>query len=536
MMVERRESLKNILGEIPYAADFYWYLRRRGQANASRFNLDRLREALPEWIAQANLETAHPEPTGKHIAIFGMLNHWISHTALLSVALRALGHKVSLTFLPYARWKQTINKFDLRQQELLIQETLRSAAKYLDVQSILALQPVQLPEKLKDLVEGRAYRDTQYTELLEEIDVDSQLYELRKSRNVDAASRMYRWLTNHQPDVVVIPNGSILEFGVMFEVARFLDIRTITYEFGEQNDRIWMAQDGDAMAQDTGDLWNQRGDIPLTEEEQTRIRALFEARQGADIWENFSRQWQGEPPQGGQAVRSKLGLDDRPLVLIPTNVLGDSLTLGRQIITPTMTDWLRRTIEIFNEKPDFQLVIRVHPGEAGSWGPSVYDILRESYPSLPENVHLLPADADVNTYDLVDAADIGLVYTTTVGLEMVMSGRPVIVTGKTHYRSRGFTYDPGTWDEFVTILEDVLRDPAAHRPTEEQVRLAWRYAYRFFFEYPQPFPWRIPYLWESLEKWPVEKVMSPEGQGRYGDTFRYLAGEPIEWGREAGDK
>ena len=51
----------------------------------------------------------------------------------------------------------------------------------------------------------------------------------------------------------------------------------------------------------------------------------------------------------------------------------------------------------------------------------------------------------VNTYDLIAAADVGLVYTTTVGLEMAMCGIPVIVVGDTHYRERGFTNDPPSW-------------------------------------------------------------------------------------------
>jgi lipid A disaccharide synthetase len=60
---------------------------------------------------------------------------------------------------------------------------------------------------------------------------------------------------------------------------------------------------------------------------------------------------------------------------------------------------------------------------------------------MPENIRLLPANANVNTYDLVQAADAGLVFTTTVGMEMAMSGLPVIVAGQTHYRGKGFTLD-----------------------------------------------------------------------------------------------
>lgn len=276
-------------------------------------------------------------------------------------------------------------------------------------------------------------------------------------------------------------------------------------------------------------MWETKQDIPLNGEEWSRIKGFFSTRQGGDLWENFSRNWQGTPSQGEEKTRVSLGLDSRPVVLLPANVLGDSLTLGRHIFSDSMTDWMVRTIEYFSERTDIQLVIRVHPGEQIGWGPSVYEILTEKIPSLPENIHLLPADAPVNTYDLVNTADIGLVFTTTVGMEMAMIGLPVIVTGQTHYRGKGFTLDVDSWETYFITLNRVLESPDKFIPTEKQVESAWTYAYRFFFEYPQPFPWHVQHFWESEEKWPLDKVLSDEGMNLFGDTFRYLVGESIEW-------
>jgi hypothetical protein len=228
-------------------------------------------------------------------------------------------------------------------------------------------------------------------------------------------------------------------------------------------------------------------------------------------------------------VRAELGLDPRPVVLLPANVLGDSLTLGRHIFSNSMTEWLVRTINYFLERDDIQFVIRVHPGEQIGWGPSVYDILGEKFPELPEHIHLLPADAQINTYDLVNTADVGLVFTTTVGMEMAMSGLPVIVTGQTHYRNKGFTLDAESWDAYFEILDRILDSSQEYRPSREQVEMAWTYAYRFFFEYPQPFPWHIQHFWEDIEKWSLERALSDHGLALFGDTFQYLVGEEIKY-------
>jgi hypothetical protein len=305
----------------------------------------------------------------------------------------------------------------------------------------------------------------------------------------------------------------------------------MTYEFGEQSERLWLAQDDDVMRQDTSVLWDERQGVPLNESEWARVREFFSARQGGGLWENFSRLWQGTPRQGGEEVRSSLGLDSRPVVLLPANVLGDSLTLGRQIFSESMTEWMVRTIAFFCDHQDVQFVIRVHPGEQIGWGPSVYEILIEKFPNLPENVHLLPADAQVNTYDLVNTADFGLVFTTTVGMEMAMIGLPVIVTGQTHYRGKGFTLDVDSWESYFNVLQGVLESREAYVPTREQVESAWTYAYRFFFEYPQPFPWHVQHFWDDEARRPLESVLSADGMRTFGNTFRYLVGEPIEWGR-----
>jgi hypothetical protein len=36
-------------------------------------------------------------------------------------------------------------------------------------------------------------------------------------------------------------------------------------------------------------------------------------------------------------------------------------------------------------------------------------------------------------------------------------------------------------------------------------------------------------FWEDLEVWPVGKVLSDEGMAQFGETFKFLVGEPFTW-------
>jgi len=523
-------ALKNLLGDIPLTAELYWSLRQRGEPPVGGYHAKELRDALPRWVAQA--DAAQRPPTGKRIPIFSMLRYWVEQTALTALALAALGHEVTLAYLPYAHWKKPVTRFDLRRQEIYLKEILAPLEKKVSLAPLLhAPAAKSLPSALEAQMPAAAYRDTQYSLLHEEVETDSDLYRMRLERDTHHARVMLRFLRENNFDVLALPNGSILEFGITYKVARFLEIPVVTYEFGEQSERMWLAQNDDVMRQDTSALWNARKDLPLTEEEWVRVKELFSARQGGGLWKNFSSRWQGTPSQGGEKARADLDLDSRPLILLPANVLGDSLTLGRSLFSETMTEWLVRTIRYFEEHPEAQLVLRVHPGEQIGWGPSVYDILKAKFPSMPENIRLLPANANVNTYDLVQAADAGLVFITTVGMEMAMSGLPVIVAGQTHYRGKGFTLDADSWESYFSLLDEVLASPEKWRPSREKVELAWTYAYRFFFEYPQPYPWHVQHFWDDEKKWSLEKVLSEEGLSIFGKTFGYLAGDPIDWNR-----
>ncbi len=532
MKAAGKEAVKQLLGEVPFTAELYWLLRQRNKPLQSRFSLRHLQAELPEIVKEAAALKSQAA-VGRKVFVFATLHYWIEHAALLSAALSAQGHKVTLGYLPYAEWRMPINRFDLRRQNLYAQKVLSITAPIMETVSFLTARSMftRIPEDVMTAVNQISQYDTQYTLQMETVDLHSDIYKLRLERNTEVARAVLGWFKANRPDVVIIPNGTIQELGVVYRVARSLNIPTVTYEFGDQRQRIWLAQNSEVMRQDTNGLWQAReeGVTSLQPEQMEKMRSLFMARQRGALWENFARLWQDTPAEGGEKARAALGLDSRPVVLLATNVLGDSLTLGRQVFSQSMSEWIERTVQYFAGRPDVQFVIRVHPGEVLTHGTSMMNIVHQVLPKLPEHIRLIGPKEKINTYDLMEVADVGLVYTTTVGMEMAMGGVPVLVAGRTHYRGRGFTYDPESWVSYFKLLGQILAKPAAFRLTRPQVESAWEYAYRFFFEYPRPFPWHLVRMWEDYRARSLSAVCSPEGMAQYGDTFRYLVGDPVDW-------
>jgi len=551
------KTLRTLLGELPLAVELDYVLRRslRNRARKDHYNLHRLEKSLPALAAQVDAIAAHA-PAGKKILFFATLHYWIEQSAVISLALAGMGHKVTLLTLPYSEWHKKMDKLTQRQRALHTRDALSALSplvehvSFLDLRepfgartsvpqasglkSALRKSEEDLPASIQSDVEEISLWDVQYTLMREEVDMndpsDRALYDLRLERNGFAARAALAYMQANKPDVILIPNGLILEMGIVFRVARHLGIPAVTYEFNDQREQIWLAQNSSIMQQDTDYLVEARCSLPMTDAMFERVADLENARRGARVWGKSKRLWQYVSSQGAQETRTALGLDSRPVVMLAANVLGDSLTLGRDIFAASMTEWITKTVQYFAKRMDVQLVIRVHPGEKlVPQAKSMGTVVREALPEIPSHIHVIGALDKVNTYDLIEIADLGLAYTTTVGLETAMNGAPVISCGRTHYRGRGFTIDPNSWDEYYSTLEKVLANLPAHRLSESQTALAWNYAYRFFFEYPRSFPWRLMNFWDDLQVWPLEKVLSEEGRAQFEDTFKFLVGEPFTW-------
>ncbi len=534
-----KKLLKNLLGKLPFAAEAYWMFEGSKKPWNAHYQLAGLQEVLPQAVAEVKQFGLNADPPEK-VCIFATLHYWIEQAGLVALALSGQGHQVELSYLPYAEWDKPISSFDLRMQHLYSQQVLLPAGDVMGVVPLMDFpsysndseEKVSLsdyPPELKQIVRQVSDYDTQYTLQVEETDTRSKLYKLRLKRNTQAAMALYDWLASSQPDVLILPNGTILEMGVAYQIAKLLGIKTVTFEFADQRERIWLAQDDEIMSHHTDELWRGLGGQPLPEAARKAVGDLTFARKSAKLWGDFARQWQQAPARGGSEVRQALGLDERPVALLATNVLGDSLTLGRQRISGTMAEMIVGTIRWFLGHPEVQLVIRVHPGELKTHGTSMVDVIEKNFPKLPEHIHVVRPGDETNTYDLVETTDFGIVYTTTVGLEMAMTGLPVVVTGKTHYAEKGFTFDPASWQDYESMLSNLAADPTAMRLSQKQVEQAWLYAYLFFFEFSLPFPWHLLWLHEDFQTRPMRFVLSPEGQQRYAQTFGYLLGEPLDW-------
>lgn len=176
----------------------------------------------------------------------------------------------------------------------------------------------------------------------------------------------------------------------------------------------------------------------------------------------------------------------KPTALLSANVVWDLAALNKQIIFHDMMEWITETIKWFTKHPQFQLIVKPHPSEQHPAIPvtkeSVKDALQKRSVKIPKNVILLTPKVKMTVYQLFPMIKVGLVHTTTVGIEMVARGIPVITTGRSCYRNFGFTIDPENRQEYFTSLGSIL-EGRKKQLSGNKISLAYKFILFYNFHY-----------------------------------------------------
>ena len=228
-------------------------------------------------------------------------------------------------------------------------------------------------------------------------------------------------------------------------------------------------------------MWPRFRNLALSDEEVKELEAYLEDRSfGRRSIEQYWRDVRFDTiPRRTSGKR----------VTLFTNLTWDSAVINKEIAFPTIQEWIADTIRFFACRPEHELVIRIHPAEVTLAGKPTREplspFIHETFPTLPENVIVVEPEDITSSYPLMAESDAVTVFTSTTGLEAALAGVPVIVSGETHYRDKGFTLDVDDPASYHDALESVLDDTSDVRPDIELVR---RYAYLFFFRLPIQFP------------------------------------------------
>jgi hypothetical protein len=296
---------------------------------------------------------------------------------------------------------------------------------------------------------------------------------------VEALQEMFRRLS---PEAMVLDYGGYLARGIPPLIAKAQGVRTLVFSRGY---RPWTFKVGtgeniftDLAAREKG-IWNT---FDFTPERKEKVLNWLEicATGRAD------RVPLKDPMTDRSSIAAELGLDlKRPLFTLYSNLGWDSKAFYDTPLYPDVADWVFDSIEIFSQRPDLQLVIRIHPVELVEPPrlPMTVAIHRR-FPSLPSHIRIVGPESKISSYTLGNMSRAAITYGSTIGLELAALGKPVIVTGNAVYWRKGFTFDVHTREEYCQYIDQLAQD---FPPDPVRQEKALRFTYYFFFAREVPF-------------------------------------------------
>lgn len=227
-------------------------------------------------------------------------------------------------------------------------------------------------------------------------------------------------------------------------------------------------------------------DMPWTEEMESEVLEYLQSRwYGTHDWIAYTQDWSEDVLSLGE----QLGIDfAKPCVGLLTNIIWDAqVHYGGNAFT-NMLEWTLETIRYFANRPDLQLIVRIHPAEIRGVRKTrqlMADEIQKAIPDLPKNVFVIPPESQMNTYAVMMKCNAVIIYGTKAGVELSSFGIPVIVAGEAWIRNKGLSMDASSANEYFAILDSL---PLKERMSDAAIQQARKYAYHFFFRRMIPWP------------------------------------------------
>ena len=231
--------------------------------------------------------------------------------------------------------------------------------------------------------------------------------------------------------------------------------------------------------------WEARNQADISPSQSDRLDKFLKNRYQKHI--SFDMRRFKEYSGDTRFLRKKYNLiNSKPVWGIMTHINWDSVSDYSPMAYSLFDDWIIDTLNEIINLPDIQWLIKIHPAE--TWcnpDSGAQRLIEKHFPSLPDHVRVIPAEAEINPFDFFQMITGGVTVYGTAGLEIALLGKPVILAGEAHYGQKGFTYDGLSQDRYRQFLRQASSLPPLNN---EQWQSARKYAYCYFIQRQIPIP------------------------------------------------
>ena len=455
-------------------------------------------------VSAARLPCSSPAIESKHIALFVCYRGEFARCIALSAMLAWRGHRVTILYLPRLQSpsKQPILDSPDAGQYLLgaLQGVNAASGERIDCLDLSTIGQTVEPVDQK-FIQTRANLDAVMALRRESLDIRDPFVDFHLCHYRELGNEVQRTMRAVIPvspfDIFLVPNGATYAAAHVVNVLKEFGLPFTCFDkFSVRNSKL-INHGGNIMElNDIEAIWKNRKKLRLLDGPRlaqccnVAINMLDERRRGMLM--NWATRTQSSKPLGPGAVRASIGLHpSEPFLLIATNVPFDAGLEEITTIFPSMRTWLIETLRFAESCGATRVVVKTHPDEARwSANEKVADIVRDA--GLDTDRFIIVNSPLMNAYDLIEASTAGIVFSSTVGLEMAMLGKPVLLGSKVYYSGKGFTLDSEDQADYFEKLSSLLNDPKKFNLLVEQTKNAQLYHYLLHHVAQWPYPFMKP--------------------------------------------
>ena len=160
-------------------------------------------------------------------------------------------------------------------------------------------------------------------------------------------------------------------------------------------------------------------------------------------------------------------------VIIPLNISWDSAALGLDYVFKDEIEWLQKTLEFLMHNTNVSVMVREHPAQSKTTEFHYRDYTKEVpiINKYPDRIRYAKADEDINTYQFIEKCKLVLPYTSTVGLETIIMGKPIVVHTNVYYRK--YVCSADNENDYFKKIENYLTCTQKDDYCQEEVYLAY---------------------------------------------------------------
>lgn len=283
-------------------------------------------------------------------------------------------------------------------------------------------------------------------------------------------------ITKSKPDIMMFSHGIYCSWEIVSRLCERYGVDYVCYDRAKTLSSMNFNWNQESPDWSFEKAWIKYQDKQLDDYQNQKVDQYLKDRelQSSDVYAyNFKPK-----AEDLLALKNKLNIPaNAKVITFFTNLIWDAANEGREEIFNSFSEAIIDTVEHFNSRDDIHFVVRPHPAEQVLGTKQKYTHLLTD---IENKITVIDESLQVNSFSVLDLTDIAITHTSTIGLEMAITGKPSIVLGKTHYRGLGFTIDPVSKVEYFDAIQKAIFEG---QYDQRQEKLARKYFYMMMFLY-----------------------------------------------------